>query len=92
MGALDLSFFNADLVRNFLWNGFVFSIQLTLVAMVGGIFFGTLLALPFLHPEVLEAEKTSAACLCSPENSPDCRYALAGLMKQATYHRNRHPM
>ena len=45
MGALDLSFFNADLVRNFLWNGFVFSVQLTLVAMFGGIFFGTVLAL-----------------------------------------------
>ncbi len=45
MGALDLSFFDAELVRNFLWNGFVFSVQLTLVAMVGGILFGTLLAL-----------------------------------------------
>ncbi len=45
MSALDLSFFNADLVRQFLWNGFVFSIQLTLVAMAGGILIGTLLAL-----------------------------------------------
>ena len=45
MGAMDLSFFIADLVRNFLWNGLVFSVQLTLVAMFGGIFFGTVLAL-----------------------------------------------
>jgi glutamate/aspartate transport system permease protein len=45
VSALDLSFFNWDLVTKFLWNGFVFSIQLTLVAMVGGILFGTLLAL-----------------------------------------------
>jgi glutamate/aspartate transport system permease protein len=45
MGALDLSFFNWDLVTKFLWNGFVFSIQLTLVAMIGGILFGTVLAL-----------------------------------------------
>ena len=45
MGALDLSFFNWDLVTKFLWDGFVFSIQLTLVAMIGGILFGTLLAL-----------------------------------------------
>ena len=45
MGALDLSFFTWDLVSKFLVKGFVFSIQLTLVAMVGGIFFGTVLAL-----------------------------------------------
>ncbi|MSQ53013.1 MAG: amino acid ABC transporter permease [Betaproteobacteria bacterium] len=45
MGALDLSFFNWDLVTKFLWDGFVFSIELTLVAMTGGILFGTLLAL-----------------------------------------------
>ena len=45
MGALDLSFFNWDLVTKFLWDGFVFSVELTLVAMIGGILFGTLLAL-----------------------------------------------
>ncbi len=45
MEALDLSFFDWDLVQNFLWKGLVFSVQLTLVAMVGGIFFGTVLAL-----------------------------------------------
>ena len=45
MGALDLSFFTWDLVTKFLVTGLVFSVQLTLVAMVGGILFGTLLAL-----------------------------------------------
>jgi len=45
MGSLDLSFFTWDLVSKFLIKGFVFSIELTLVAMIGGIFFGTLLAL-----------------------------------------------
>ena len=45
MSGLDLSFFNLDLVSNYLLKGFVFSVQLTLIAMVGGIVFGTLLAL-----------------------------------------------
>ncbi len=45
MGNLDLSFFTWDLVSKFLIKGFVFSVELTLVAMIGGIFFGTLLAL-----------------------------------------------
>ncbi|MCC6472898.1 MAG: amino acid ABC transporter permease [Burkholderiales bacterium] len=42
---LDLSFFTWDLARNFLIGGLIFSVVLTLVAMTGGIFFGTLLAL-----------------------------------------------
>lgn len=45
MGALDLSFFNWELVTNFLIKGLIFSVQLTLIAMVGGILFGTVLAL-----------------------------------------------
>ena len=45
MELLDLSFFNWDLVERYLARGFVFSVQLTLVAMAGGIVFGTLLAL-----------------------------------------------
>ena len=45
MEALDLSFFNWDLVQNYLIKGLIFSVQLTLVAMFGGIFLGTLLAL-----------------------------------------------
>ncbi len=45
MTGLDLSFFTWDLAQKFLLNGFLFSVQLTLVAMAGGIAFGTLLAL-----------------------------------------------
>ena len=45
MGAFDLSFFSWDLVTKFLIKGFLFSVELTLVAMVGGIFLGTVLAL-----------------------------------------------
>jgi len=45
MGALDLSFFNWELVTNFLLKGLIFSFQLTAIAMVGGIVFGTVLAL-----------------------------------------------
>ena len=42
---LDFSFLNWDMIRAYVANGFVFSIQLTLVAMIGGIALGTLLAL-----------------------------------------------
>ena len=45
MLALDLTFFNAELFTRFILQGLVFSIQLTLVAMLGGIVFGTALAL-----------------------------------------------
>ncbi len=45
MGALDLTFFNWELIRNFVLKGFWFSVQLTIIATLGGIFFGTLLAL-----------------------------------------------
>ena len=45
MGALDLSFFNWELVTNFLIKGLIFSVQLTLIAMIGGIALGTVLAL-----------------------------------------------
>jgi len=52
VSGLDLSFFNLELVSNYLLKGFIFSVQLTLIAMVGGIVFGTLLALMRLssHP------------------------------------------
>jgi glutamate/aspartate transport system permease protein len=42
---LDFSFYNWDLFKNFLQKGLIFSLQLTVVATVGGIFFGTILAL-----------------------------------------------
>ncbi len=45
MGGLDLSFFSWEIVSKFVQQGFIFSLQLTAIATVGGIFFGTLLAL-----------------------------------------------
>jgi glutamate/aspartate transport system permease protein len=45
MTGLDLSFYDWDLISNFVWKGLLFSVQLTLVAMIGGIVLGTVLAL-----------------------------------------------
>jgi glutamate/aspartate transport system permease protein len=45
MGNLDLTFVSWDLVRNFVLKGFYFSVTLTVVATLGGIVFGTMLAL-----------------------------------------------
>lgn len=45
MFGLDLSFLNWDIISKFVKNGFIFSIQLTAIATVGGIIFGTILAL-----------------------------------------------
>ena len=45
MGGLDLSFFNWDILSKFVIKGFTFSIKLTVVATLGGIVFGTVLAL-----------------------------------------------
>ncbi|MGY0196822.1 amino acid ABC transporter permease [Leptothrix sp. BB-4] len=42
---LDFSFFTSDVISSFVLKGLIFSIELTLVAMVGGIVLGTLLAL-----------------------------------------------
>ena len=42
---LDFSFYNWDLIQNFILKGLGFSIMLTVIATLGGIFFGTLLAL-----------------------------------------------
>jgi glutamate/aspartate transport system permease protein len=45
MGELDYSFIDADIFSKFILKGLTFSLELTLVATVGGIVFGTLLAL-----------------------------------------------
>jgi glutamate/aspartate transport system permease protein len=42
---LDLSFFSWELIRSYVLSGLIFSVQLTLIAMVGGIALGTVLAL-----------------------------------------------
>lgn len=43
--SLDWSFYNWDLISNFVIKGLGFSLMLTLIATLGGIFFGTVLAL-----------------------------------------------
>jgi len=45
MGGLDLSFFNWDVFSKFVLSGLWFSVQLTIVATIGGILLGTVLAL-----------------------------------------------
>jgi glutamate/aspartate transport system permease protein len=45
MGHLDLSFVNWDIISKFVVKGFFFSVELTIVATLGGILFGTILAL-----------------------------------------------
>ena len=45
MMGLDLGFFNWDMISKFVIKGFIFSIQLTVIATIGGIIFGTILAL-----------------------------------------------
>ena len=42
---LDFSIFTWSLVQNFIVKGFIFSLTLTAIATLGGVFFGTLLAL-----------------------------------------------
>lgn len=42
---IDFGFYNWDLVSNFVLKGLYFSLMLTLIATVGGVLFGTLLAL-----------------------------------------------
>ena len=43
--SLDLGFYNWELFTNYILKGFVFSVQLTVIATIGGIVFGTVLAL-----------------------------------------------
>jgi glutamate/aspartate transport system permease protein len=45
MSSLDFSFVDWTYVSNFITKGLLFSIQLTLIAMIGGILIGTLIAL-----------------------------------------------
>ncbi len=45
MAGLDFGFYNWDVITNFVLKGFYFSVFLTVVATLGGVFFGTILAL-----------------------------------------------
>jgi glutamate/aspartate transport system permease protein len=59
MGDFDLGFFNADLFTKFIERGLVFSLELTLVATLGGVLFGTLLALMRLSGSSMIARAAS---------------------------------
>ena len=59
MGNLDLSFFTWDMLSNFVLKGFIFSIELTVMATVGGILFGTVLALMLLLRYYLKPKPTT---------------------------------
>ena len=41
----DFSFFSSQMLHDYLWRGLLFSLQLTVIATIGGIVFGTVLAL-----------------------------------------------
>jgi len=45
VGALDFSFLDWDIFSKFVLKGLLFSVELTVVATIGGIVFGTILAL-----------------------------------------------
>jgi glutamate/aspartate transport system permease protein len=45
MLSLDLSFYNWALFTDYIQKGLLFSVQLTVIATLGGIIFGTFLAL-----------------------------------------------
>jgi glutamate/aspartate transport system permease protein len=45
IAALDFTFLSWNVVSNFILKGLIFSVQLTLIAMIGGIALGTILAL-----------------------------------------------
>ena len=45
MGGVDLTFLDWDILSKFVSKGLVFSVELTVVATLGGVLFGTLLAL-----------------------------------------------
>jgi glutamate/aspartate transport system permease protein len=45
MGNLDLTFFDWSVIGPFVWKGLIFSLWLTVVATIGGVILGTILAL-----------------------------------------------
>ena len=53
MFGLDLGFVNWDIISKFVVKGFIFSVELTVIATIGGIIFGTLLALMRLSGKTL---------------------------------------
>jgi len=60
MLGLDFSFFDLEVLRKFVLGGLWFSVQLTIVATIGGVIFGTLLALMRLSGIALLAAPATA--------------------------------
>jgi len=60
MGSLDFGFFSWTVIQSFVLKGLAFSVLLTLVAMVGGIVIGTLLALMRLSGKVWLVQPAAA--------------------------------
>ena len=57
---MDLTFFNWDVLSKFVLNGFYFSVILTVVATLGGILFGTVLALMRLSGKPILVQPAAA--------------------------------
>jgi glutamate/aspartate transport system permease protein len=68
MGNLDLSFFSWNVLAPFVIKGFIFSIWLTIVATIGGIILGTILALMRL------SARRRSTCRPPPTSTPCARF------------------
>ena len=59
MLGLDFSYFDLEVLRKFVFGGLLFSVQLAITATIGGVIFGTVLALMRLSgAKVLAAPAT----------------------------------
>ena len=71
---LDFGFFNWGLVQSFILKGLIFSFQLTIVAMIGGIALGTILVIVYFHLVNGRGSSGSGrvtAVLSQPVDDPD---------------------
>ena len=62
---LDFGFLNWQIVQSFILKGLVFSVQLTVIAMIGGIALGTVLALMRLSGKPWLAMPAAARRICA---------------------------
>ena len=74
LGSLDLSFFSWDVIGPFVAKGLWFSVWLTIVATLGGIAFGTVLALMRLSGK-LALELPAAAYVNTMRSVPSSPHA-----------------
>ena len=80
---LDFGFFNWQIVQSFILKGLAFSVQLTLIAMIGGIALGTVLALGFFTSARI-AEQVRAGIQSLPKGQTYAGLAT-GLTRVQTY-------